>query len=150
MPASMGSALSLSVLGLAAISVLGAIPPAYAATSQVDSTWCSPFPGFIWDSGTSTCTLLTGYTISSGDTLEVPSGTTLTIAALGNIVVDSGGTHTVDSGGTINVQTSGTFGIDNSGTITNSASITISNTGASFGIRIFVPGTLSSSGTMTI
>src|SRR5437870_1199767 len=122
-PASMGSALSLSVLGLAAISVLGAIPPVYAATSQVNSTWCSPFPGFIWNSGTSTCTLLTGYTISSGDTLEVPSGTTLAIAGLGNVVVDSGGSLTVDGGGTINVQTAGTKGIDNSGTLTNSGTI---------------------------
>src|SRR6267143_3278238 len=120
---SMGTAFALSILGLAAISVLGAIPVAYAATSQVDSAWCSPYPGFIWDSGTSTCTLLTGYTISSGDTLEVPSGTTLTIAALGNIVVDGGGSLTVDSGGTISVENTGGTGISNSGTLSNFGTI---------------------------
>src|SRR5467141_4406821 len=90
-----GTMLSLYLLGLAAISVLGASPAAFAATRQVDSSWCSPFPDFLWDSGTSTCTMFASYTVSSGDTLEVPSGTTLTIAALGNIVVDSGGSLTV-------------------------------------------------------
>src|SRR6267143_6003702 len=147
---SMGTAFALSIMGLAAISVLGAIPVAYAATSQVDSTWCSPFPAFLWDAGTSTCTMFAGYTISSGDTLEVPSGTTLTIAALGHIDVNLGGSLTVDSGGTINIETSGTDGILNSGILTNSGTITISNSGGVLTSGIENQGILTSLGSMSL
>jgi hypothetical protein len=150
MPRHKGLALALPLLGLAAISMLGAVPVAHATTTTLDMTACTATLGGTWSSGT--CTLTTTYTILSGDTLEVPAGTTLTISGAGSIVVDSGGSLTVDSGGTVNVANSSisSESIDNQGTFTNSGTVNVAGSAVALA-GIFNEGfTFTNSGTITI
>jgi hypothetical protein len=124
---------------LAGIFALGFIPAAHAATIPLNSSTCVYPIGGSWSSGT--CTLSTGYTISTGDTLEVPSGTTLTIISTGFLSVAGGAFLTIDSGGIINIQVNDGDGISSFSTITNRGTINIETSGAATdGIANFIPG----------
>ncbi|MGA2664240.1 MAG: hypothetical protein ABSF83_04785 [Nitrososphaerales archaeon] len=121
----------MSLAAFTILLALGMVPAVHAATSTVNSSWCSG-AGFSWDSGTSTCTLTTGYGITSGNTLEIPSGTTLTVSGVnGAITIFTGGALTVDSGGVFviaNCCTGGgppNIGVVNDGTITNNGLIKV-------------------------
>lgn len=95
--------LAFSVLSLPGAAGNLGVRPVYAATTYtVNSSWCSG-TGYSWDSGTSTCTLTTSYTLNSGDTLEIPSGTNLTVSGSTTNVYDYGtiynyGNITINSG----------------------------------------------------
>ncbi|MDA4114991.1 MAG: hypothetical protein OK442_00375 [Thaumarchaeota archaeon] len=138
--------------------LLGGIPFAYATTTGLDQATCTgtsyPALGGSWDIPTSTCTLSAGtYTISSGDTLEIPSGATLSFSGSGRVTSPIGATLEVDSGGAITVEDPGAAPglsvIDNEGSFTNSGTITIENSVMdSQGIANI--GSFTNSGTITI
>ncbi len=127
---------------LVGIFALGVVPAAHAATTiTLNSSTCVSPIGGSWSSGTCTVSGGSGYTISTGDTLEVPSGTTLTTTSNGFISVAGGASLTVDSGGIINIQDNDGDGISSFGTITNHGTINIETSGAvTTGIANFTPG----------
>ena len=98
-----------------------------ATTTISDQASCVGIGGK-WD-GVNTCTITTGITVGSGETLTIPSGVVFNIANDGTadqevgITVDSGGI--IDNSGTLNISNTGGTGIVNSGTINNSGTMMI-------------------------
>jgi hypothetical protein len=143
-PIRFGIPLLLALMLLSVISILGAVPSAYAATDL--SSWCSG-PGLSWDGGTLTCTV-SGTTPTMSSDVEISSGETLLIAGGGSLTINSGVTLTVDGLGHVTIENSvATPGIANSGTFTNSGTIAIENSGTE---GVFNIGNFTNSGTTTI
>ena len=131
---------------------MNAIPSVFAITSTVNSTWCSG-AGFSWDSGTSTCTLSTSYTVNSGDVLVIPNPVsgyvTLNVASGGSITIlsagelENDGVFQILAGGSGSnsgkISDDGTF--MNEGTFTSGGTITVTDTFSN-------DGTFTSSGTI--
>jgi len=149
-----------AVLMISLVLVFGSAPPVHAATTIVlDSSGCTTIGG-VWDIPTTTCDLVSSYTLNSGDVLDIPSGTTLFIPSSSTfhvvgtvnndgdinnfyVVIDDG---TVNNSGVLAENCGGTFtnfeNVVNSGTIINYGACTLN--GVSF------TGTFTNSGFGTI
>lgn len=136
------------MLGIAALSSLGASHDVYAVTSL--DTWCSGNGGYSSYSGM-TCTVTDATTMSTDVT--VSNGEALVVVSDGIITISSGFTLTVNSGGVVTIQNSGmgSNGIVAYGSINNSGTINVENSGPeSAGIYVESGSTLDNYGTIVI
>ena len=139
----------LVILSIAVLILLASTQTVYAVGGTVDGSTCASTFGGTWD-GADSCTITSGITVSSGETLTIPNGVNLVLSnSQGTgITLNSGGT--LSNSGTITVaNTDGSYGIQNNygGTLSSSGTIRVSNNG---GIGIVNFGSLSNSGTMTV
>jgi hypothetical protein len=120
---------TLDATATSSSNIVSAISNKVTITFQyLDSVSCKSPIGGTWTTASSTCKLSGSYSLSAGDTLQIPLGSTLTVTNTGSFAIQGGATLSlsgeVSNAGTFFGNVSNTFTVNSGGSFSNGGQLT--------------------------